>query len=319
MKVLLDTNILTRMAQPAHTQYQAAQNAVDALVYTDIGMDPMTYSLAFSRLAPVQCTTWGHPDTTGLKTIDYFLSSQWMETAEANTHYSEPLVRLPSLSLYFDRSKPPPILVDRAAFGLSTTARLYVCPQSIFKFHPDFDEAIASILRHDHEAQLVLIRSISSQATEQLRGRFSRTMPDVAGRIVFLPHLEQAEFFNLLLLADVVLDPFPYCGGISSLEAFSLGVPVVTLPTEFLRGRFTQAFYRRLGIESCIARNVDNYIEIALRLGTDLAFRKQMHDQIIAGQPRLFEDEAAIRDWEEFLRWAARDCYHTKSSTIGAR
>ena len=144
-------------------------------------------------------------------------------------------------------------------------------------------------------------------------------MPDVAGRIVFLPHLEQAEFFNLLLLADVVLDPFPYCGGISSLEAFSLGVPVVTLPTEFLRGRFTQAFYRRLGIESCIARNVDNYIEIALRLGTDLAFRKQMHDQIIAGQPRLFEDEAAIRDWEEFLRWAARDCYHTKSSTIGAR
>jgi predicted O-linked N-acetylglucosamine transferase (SPINDLY family) len=127
-------------------------------------------------------------------------------------------------------------------------------------------------------------------------------MPDVADRIVFVPRLQQAEFLNLLNVVDVLLDPFPYGGCTSTLEAFSFGVPVVTLPTELLRGRFTQAFYRRLGVESCIARDKADYVEIALQLGMDKAFRENVRQQILAGQPRLFEDDSAVRDWEQFLR-----------------
>src|SRR5262249_41317201 len=51
-----------------------ADLALDVLFYTDIGMHTFTDTLAYSRLAPVQCTTWGHPETTGLPTIDYFIS-----------------------------------------------------------------------------------------------------------------------------------------------------------------------------------------------------------------------------------------------------
>jgi hypothetical protein len=127
-------------------------------------------------------------------------------------------------------------------------------------------------------------------------------MPDVAERIVFLPRQEQAGFNNLLMLMDVLLDPFPFGGCTSSLEAFSFGVPVVTLPTPFLRGRFTQAFYRRLGVKACIARDVEDYIQIAVRLATDRAFNKQIREKIVAGQSRLFEDEEAVRDWEDFLK-----------------
>ena len=54
---------------------QIADQELDVLYYADIGMDPLTYFLAFARLAPVQCVTWGHPVTTGIPTIDYFLSS----------------------------------------------------------------------------------------------------------------------------------------------------------------------------------------------------------------------------------------------------
>lgn len=308
------------------TRRRILENSVDVLVFTDIGMDATTYALAFSRLAPVQCTTWGHPETTGLDTIDYFISSESMETPEAAAHYSEKLVRLPSLSLVFHRSELPPApsldcpaldcpaldcpaldcpALDRTALGLHPAARLYACPQSIYKFHPDFDAALAGILRRDPEGQVVLIGWAYPQADELLKQRFARSLPDVASRIVFIRRLQPPEFMQFLTLIDVLLDPFPYGGGNSSLEAFSFGVPVVTLPTPFLRGRITQAFCRRLGIESCIARDLDDYVEIAVRLGMDAAFRREIRQQILAAQSRLFGDEAAVRDWEAFLQQAA--------------
>jgi predicted O-linked N-acetylglucosamine transferase (SPINDLY family) len=279
-------------------------NAVDILVYTDIGMDTTTYSLAFSRLAPVQCVTWGHPETTGLETIDYFVSSAEMETAEADDHYSERLVRLPSLTFYYHRSELPQQMLPREAFGLDPEARLYACPQSIYKFHPAFDAALAGILRRDPGGQVVLIDWAYQQADELLKRRFFRAMPDVADRIVFIRRMRQPAFMNFLTLVDVLLDPFPYGGGNSSLEAFSFGVPVVTLPTQFLRGRITQAFCRRLGVENCIAVDVDDYVQIATRLGNDRSFRDHVRGQIMASQRRLFEDEAAVHDWEGFLRRA---------------
>lgn len=281
------------------------ENSVDALVFTDIGMDATTYALAFSRLAPVQCTTWGHPETTGLSTIDYFVSSDLMETPDADSHYSEQLVRLPSLTLNFHRSElPPQPHPGRAAFGLDPTARLYACPQSIYKFHPDFDAALAGILRRDPEGQIVLIRWAYSQSDDLLRQRFAWTMPDVADRIVFVRRLQQPEFMQFLTLIDVLLDPFPYGGGNSSLEAFSFGVPVITFPTEFLRGRITQAFCWRLGVQQCVASSLDEYVAIAVRLGTDAAFRQHVRQKISVNHSQLFGDESAAGDWERFLRAA---------------
>ncbi len=278
------------------------ESNVDVLIYTDIGMDLTTYSLAFSRLAPVQCVTWGHPDTTGLETMDYFISSELFEMPDGDAHYTEKLVRLPGTTLYFERAEQPREMTDRAAYGLPGDQRLYGCPQSIFKFHPDFDAALAGILRRDPEGRVVVLRAVYPRLDELLLRRWRRVMPDVAERILFLPRQNQLQFNNLLMLCDVLLDPFPYGGGMSSLEAFSFGVPVVTLPSELLSGRLTQAFYRRLGVEACVARDVQDYVQIAVRLANDNEFSRQIRERVLAGQGRLFEDEGAVRDWEEFLK-----------------
>jgi predicted O-linked N-acetylglucosamine transferase (SPINDLY family) len=132
-------------------------------------------------------------------------------------------------------------------------------------------------------------------------------MQGVADRVVFIRRLQQPEFMQFLTLIDVLLDPFPYGGGNSTLEGFSLGVPVVTLPTEFLRGRITPALCRRLGLEQCIAQGVDDYVRIAVSLGTDAPLRTQVRDQIVAGQSALFDDVSAVRDWEQFLRAAVTE------------
>src|SRR5262249_36956635 len=126
-----------------------ADQKLDVLFYSDIGMDSHTYSLAFHRLARVQCVTWGHPVTTGVPNIDYFLSSELLEADDADGHYTEHLVRLPSLPTYYYRPQMPPQSRSRADYGLPGEGSLYLCPQSLFKFHPDFDVLLGAILSRD--------------------------------------------------------------------------------------------------------------------------------------------------------------------------
>lgn len=274
---------------------------LDVLFYTDIGMDPATYFLAYSRLAPVQCVTWGHPDTTGIDTIDYFISSELLETEQSEQSYTESLVRLKSLPTYYYRPSPPPALKPRAHFGLDEESRLYLCPQSLFKFHPDFDAALGGILRQDPAGRVVIIEGKFRNWTELLKERFRKTLPDVMERIVFLPAQNQLDFFSLLAVADVMLDPFHFGGGNSTYEGLALGVPIVSLPGEFMRGRVTGACYRKMGMTDCVASNPGEYVEIAVRLGTDKAYREQIKRRILASNAVLYEDLEAVRELERFF------------------
>lgn len=275
----------------------------DILYYCDIGMDSTAFSLAFSRLAPVQCVTWGHPVTTGIPTVDYFISSRLMEPADAEEHYSEKLVQLDSLSIYYYRP-PAPAPAARAQFGLHGHAHLYVCPQSIYKFHPEFDALLGEILRRDPEGRLVLIRWAYKHSDDLLRERFARVMPDVLDRIDFIPRLQQPQFVSLLALCDVLLDPIHFGGGHTSLDALALGTPVVTLPGRFLRGRITFALYRKMGYTECVAETPEQYVAIAVRLGTDAEYRRQVHDRILESNAALYEDRQSVRELEDFFQQA---------------
>src|SRR5206468_11240812 len=107
-------------------------DALDLLVYPELGMDATAFSLASLRLAPVQCAAWGHPVTTGLPTIDAFFSCAAMEPPDGDAHYSEKLIRLPGIGTRY----PMPLAPDdaeRTRFDLPHTAPLLFCPQSLFK------------------------------------------------------------------------------------------------------------------------------------------------------------------------------------------
>ncbi|MFE1746470.1 tetratricopeptide repeat protein [Coleofasciculus sp. H7-2] len=80
---------------------QILTDKLHILVFPEVGMDALTIQIAGLRLAPVQCVAWGHPVTTGLPTLDYFLSSQLMEPENAQEHYSEKLIRLPNIGVAY--------------------------------------------------------------------------------------------------------------------------------------------------------------------------------------------------------------------------
>ncbi|MCA9188256.1 MAG: TIGR03032 family protein, partial [Planctomycetales bacterium] len=225
-----------------------ARQEVDILFFTDVGMDALTYTLAFSRMAPVQAVTWGHPVTTGSRTMDYFVSSQLLELPEADGHYTERLLRPASMATYYHRPILEQETASRREWGLEPSRHLYLCPQTLFKFHPEFDPVLAGILRADPLGDIVLIEGRTSNWTRMLQARFAQTMPDAVDRIRFLPAMENPRFLHLLAAADVMLDPLHFGGGNTSYEAFALGTPIVTLPGPYLRSRITFALYQRMGL-----------------------------------------------------------------------
>jgi len=281
---------------------QIAALGLDILFFTDLGMEPLTYTLAFSRLAPVQCVTWGHPDTTAIPTIDYFISSEDLDTEDAQRLYSEKLVRLKLPAVYYHRPEAPVSPKTRADFDLPEHATLYGCPQTLYKFHPEFDPIIGGILRGDEDGLLILIKGQHSTMDEILMSRFKRSISDVADRVRFVPRQNRHGFLSLNSVLDVSLDPLHFGGGNTSYEALALGVPIVTLPSEFLRGRITYAQYRMMGVDDCIVQYPGEYIQKAIKLGRDKAYRDKIRDKILASNGALFRNEQAVKGLEEFFK-----------------
>jgi predicted O-linked N-acetylglucosamine transferase (SPINDLY family) len=278
-----------------------AAEALDILCYPDIGMDPFTYFLAFSRLAPAQCVLIGHPVTTGIRTIDYFISSEHLEPQGADSHYSERLVRLHRLPGYYYARPTVPSSKLREDFSFDETKNTYLCPQTLFKFHPDFDEVLAAILRSDPHGQIAIVEAQHEHWTHLLMRRFQRTIPDEMDRIRLLPRQNLSDFYQLLSSVEVILDTLHFTGGTTSYMALAMGTPVVTLPGQFMRGRMTLGCYSQMGMMDCVVSSRDEYVELAVRLGTDPTYRASVKHKILSSNQVLYEDAAAVRELEGFF------------------
>jgi len=270
----------------------------DLLYYWEVGSGTASYFLPMFRPAPVQCTSWGVPVTSGIPRIDYFISSELVESEEAEGHYTESLVRSSTLLSYQERATLPESAKRRADFGFTAADHLYVCAQNIVKFHPDFDPLLAAILRRDESGVLAIPGDRHGVVTDDLRRRFAAAMPDVAGRVVFLPWQPYGDYLGLLSAADVLLDPLHFGGAVTTYDALSLNRPIVTLPTRFARGRYTLGCYRKMGVTACVASGPEDYVDIAVRLGTDADFRASVRRQIEERSDVLFEDVEAVRQYE---------------------
>lgn len=277
----------------------------DLLHYWEVGTDVTNYFLPFCRPAPIQCASWGWPVTTGIPQMDYYLSCELLETDESDAHYTETLIRLKHLPTHYYRPSVPETLRPRAHFGLAEDQHLYLCSQNLRKVHPDVDDLVAEILRRDPKGLLLFIEDKQPHITDLLRRHLQRAMPDVAGRVRFLPRMPEADYLNLTALADVVLDTLHYGGGANTTyDAFATGTPVVTLPTRFHRGRYAYAAYRQMGVLDCVADSAEAYVDIALRLGTVPAYRAEISAKINEASPVLFKDMNAVTELAEFFEEA---------------
>ncbi|MBS1713914.1 MAG: tetratricopeptide repeat protein [Armatimonadetes bacterium] len=278
-----------------------ADEKLDVLVYADIGMDAFTYFLSFARLAPVQCVGWGHPDTTGVPNVDYYLSAETFEPDGAQDHYSEHLALLPRI--YCDLQRPPEAKAraSKADAGLPESGRLYLCAQSLFKFHPDFDSAVAAVLRRDPQGKVVFFETSEQNWVRILKERLQSRIPDVADQVLFLPRLSPDRFLDALASADAVLDTRRFTGGHTAYLAFSAGVPVVTWNGDLMRGRMTAGLYRQMGIEGPVADDDDEFAELAVSLAQNSDVAVELKNRVAAASHLLFDDKGSVQYFSDFL------------------
>ena len=296
---------LNRNPHIAASQIEEAN--LDFLFYPDIGMSPFTYQLALSRLAPVQATSWGHPTTTGLATMDYFISSDLIEPEQAQAHYSEQLILLSRLpAVYANPAISSDIPSDRQSFALPENRLLIGVPQSLFKFHPDFDAILEQIMLALPDALLVLIQSKQDVVTKRLKARWERKAPQTLQRAVFLPMMSRENFIGLLGAIDLLLDPIYFGSGNTFYEAMAFGTPIVTMPGSRLSGRGVFGAYRQMQIENPpVANSVAEYVEWCVRLGSNKEALAALRAELRAAAERyLFDDTTAAEEFAHFIQAA---------------
>jgi uncharacterized protein (TIGR03032 family) len=275
--------------------------ALDLIYYWEVGTDSTNYFLPFHRLAPVQCTGWGWPDTSGAPELDYHLTSAALAPPGCEARFSETLVRMPGLPPFFPRPPTPAAPHPPSRFGLGADANLYVCAQTLRKIHPDFDAILASILRGDPRGAIVFVEDDHRAHGDLLRERWRARLPDVAARLVFVPRLSPDDYFQLVAAAHVALDPLYFGSANTAYDTLAAGVPIVTLPWSLPRGRYAAALCERIGVEECIASTIDDYVERAVALGTDAGRRASLSSRIRARAAELFDDPAAVTQLESFF------------------
>lgn len=279
--------------------------AVDVLIYPEIGMNPLTVQLASLRLATHQMAAWGHPETTGLPTMDYYLSAQDLEPPEAQDHYSERLVRLPNLGCFYEPYELTPVSADFARLGIAHGCPVFISPGMPFKYAPQCDHVYAEIARRVGRCQFVFFEVAIPRLAERLRERLFATFRardlDPEDYLVFVPWLSPAEFFGLLARADVLLDTIGFSGFNTTMQAVECGIPIVAFEGRFMRGRLASGIVRAAGLPDLVARTHHEYVDLAARLATEPTLREEVRARLIGGRDRLFRDSRAIAGMADFL------------------
>lgn len=318
--------LCTRFAGSRNVDIRAAIGAdrPHVLLYPELGMDPVASRLAAERLAPVQCVAWGQPETSGLPTMDYFLSGAAMEPEAAAAHYSERLVTLPNLGVYYAPDQPPVEPVGRADLGVRAAAVIFWCGQALYKYLPQYDDVFPRIAAAVADCQFLFIGFAKSQVvTDRLKARLRDTFAahglESAQHCVFLEPMSQARFLGTIRLADIVLDSIGWSGGKSTLDALSEAPPIITHAGPLMRGRHTTAILTLMGVTETIAATLDDYVGIAARLAGDPAERATVRGRMEAGRQRVMADTAPIRALEDFMTQALRQAALSEGGPAGSR
>jgi predicted O-linked N-acetylglucosamine transferase (SPINDLY family) len=277
---------------------QIHELALDVLYYWEVGTDSINYFLPFFKPARFQSGFWGWPVTSGIARMDYYVSCEHLETESAEQFYTEKLIKLPRLPTYYYR---PPVLdeiISKNEFGFDDTQHLYLCTQNLRKVHPDMDEVFKQILHKDEKAAILFIHDKQKTVTKHLQKRLKQNMPEVLSRLHFIDRMSAEKYLALVKTVDVILDTFHYTGGANTnYDAFAAGTPVVTLPTNMHRGRYTCAAYQQMGYMDMVADSIDDYVCIAVAIASDKALQHNASEAVLKGCEALLEDQQAVDDF----------------------
>ena len=271
----------------------------DVLFYPDIGMSIEFYYLSLIRLARYQIMSWGHPETTGSESIDFFLCSKNLISENSEKLYSEKFLIIDKLPMIYKK----PIIENNLDYKDISKKNIYSCPQTLFKFHPDFDDYLFDILKKDKKGILYLLKDTYKVYYLKLLERFKKNKNFDSDRVIFLDPLNFNQFVNHLGTSSVLLDPIYFGSGNSFYESMFYGTQTVTYPTKYIKSRIVSAAYIQMEVKDPpIVKNKDDYVSKAIEIANDenILERKKYYQQ--AANEKLFNTEDVGEKFNSILK-----------------
>ncbi len=253
--------------------------------------------------APVQATWLGYPGTTGLEEMDFRLTDPYLDPpGQSDEMYVEKSLRLPRTFWCIDASFLNPVEPNPLP-ALSAGHITFGCLNRFSKVSRGTLELWARILQAAPTAHLI-IYARAGKYLNDIRNFFRRAGVDPE-RIRFVGRTSQApEYFRRYNEFDIGLDPFPYSGGITSIDSLWMGVPMVTLRGKTAVGRGGVSVLSNAGLEDWIAGDPEQYVRIALQKSQELEQLSELRNslrQSLRNSP-LMDTRAFARDMEKAYR-----------------
>lgn len=305
-----------------------ADESLGELIHRD-GIDilvDLAQHLAGNRLpvfarkpAPVQVSFAGYPASTGVEAIGYRISDRYLESAIGG----EGEIRIPKSEL---RSAERVFLIDSfwcyAACGgdvgvnalpaLSSGRITFGSLNNFCKVNEPLLKLWARVLGAVKGSRILLLAHPGSHRQRTID--FLGAEGIEATRIEFAEPRSRGGYLELYQRLDLVLDPFPYNGHTTSLDALWMGVPVVSLAGQRAVSRAGLSQLTNLGLPEFVAFTEDDYVRIAAQWAGDLprlaelrgTLRQRMEASVLMDVPRFARQiEAAYRAmWRE---WCAKE------------
>ena len=286
-------------------QQAIAARELDVLVFADIGLEMLSYCLALGRLAPLQVTSWGQPETSGIDTVDDYLSvASWEGRERPESRYTERLI-------YFTDVATPswlerPVLSGGVSRLTGEGVRIY-CPHGAQKLHPDFDDLLPEILAAAPQARLYLQEPGIAGWRTRLMARVDAAFAAHPGggrlreRLVWLPAMGRDDYLASLRAADVLLDTPYFGGGPVLLDALAAATPFVTFGAESLRARVGAGLLEFIGLPGYTAHSSRDYVGMVAHLANNAEARLAYRAALAERGGQVFEDERVIERWSAYL------------------
>jgi predicted O-linked N-acetylglucosamine transferase (SPINDLY family)/Flp pilus assembly protein TadD len=260
------------------------------------------------RPAPVQATWAGYVGTTGIPAVDYLISDPRQTPEGVDCDYVERIVRLRDCYVCYE----PPVYAPPVGPlpALHTGCVTYGCLNNLAKID-EASIALWSTLLRDRGDRRLLLRTFAldvPRVRDRITARFDAhgVRPDQLILRSAAPHRDLLDSYNAV---DIALDPLAYSGGLTTLEALWMGVPVITLPGDRFCTRHSLAHLSAAGLTGLVAEDESGYLARAEGLAADLerlaALRSTLREQMAASP--LCDAEGFTRTLESAYRQMWRD------------
>lgn len=309
---------------------------LNVLFFCEIGMCQTQYKIAFHRIAPIQINTFGHSDTSGLPNIDYFISSKFFEPSNSENFYSEKLIKLNSLGIYYQNPLELHNLHFNSLFTKKQILRyleidyhnstnlndiiLFVCMTTFMKINITFLKTLQTLLvtqlkKQPTKKSFIIFNLYGITLTKTKLTKIIHLIQEIfkpnLNQIIILNNFTkkynviqtQKFYYSILQNASCILEPFPFGGLNSTYDALSVNQAVISFPSNFLSGRFTLGLYKKINFTKTLVNSIDNYIEVAYQYANNIFNLQTNCKQYLQIQKHsLLKDYDSVQEYNKIIK-----------------